>query len=244
MKTRLALAAALLIAAPAGSQPVELPPVSYPDLPARASNAAGFVPAGWEVLVRRQGDLNGDGARDLVLLLKLRDPANIVGIPMGHESRRLDTNPHLLLVAFAERGGYRRAAVNSGLFPRPIVPATGDMPPGEETIRLERGGLVVWFEHLRGWSSYRFRWQDGAMRLIGYDDSGVSGDCSRTLSINYLTGRARATATPIESDRGRSAWYRARSGGRPTLDRIDVDEFIPEYEIAGRPLTCDGPGGG
>lgn len=244
MKTRFAVAAALLLAAPAAGQPVELPPVSYPELPVRANDATGFVPAGWEILVRRQGDLNGDGARDLVLLLKMRDPANIVGIPMGHESRRLDTNPHLLLVAFAERGGYRRAAVNRGLFPRPTVPATGDVPPGEETIRIERGGLVVWFEHLRGWSSHRFRWQDGAMRLIGYDDSGVSGGCMTGTSINYLTGRARLTAGYIDQDRNRTVWRRLTHLHRPSLDEIELDEFFPEEAIAGEPLWCEAPAGG
>jgi len=81
------------------------------------------------------------------------------------------------------------------------------------------------------------------MRLTGYDDSGVTHGCVRTLSINYLTGRARVTASPIDSDRQRSAWYRAGGGDRPTLERIDLEEFIPEYEIADRLLTCDGLGG-
>lgn len=226
------------------SQPVELPPVRYPALAARANDAAGFVPPGWTLLSRRRGDLNGDGAADLALLLRMNDPANVVSVGFGDVRRPFDTNPHLLLVAFAERGGYRRAAVSRGLFPRPRVPATGDVPPGEETIRLERGSLVVWFEHLRGWSSYRFRWRDGAMRLVGYDDSGVTAGCAQTLSINYLTGRARLTAGPISSDEQRSGWRRVREGARPTLDAIDLDEFVPEYETDGEPVNCEGMEGG
>jgi hypothetical protein len=78
------------------------------------------------------------------------------------------------------------------------------------------------------------------MRLIGYDHSGVSGGCLGTLSINYLIGRARVTAAPIESDRERSAWRNVRDGTRPTLDQIDLDNFVPEYEVVDPPLTCDG----
>lgn len=245
MGIKAALAAFLLGGpAAAGSQPVELPPVTYPELPVAARDAAGFVPAGWEILARRQGDLNGDRATDLALLLRMNEPANVVAIPLGGETRPFDTNPHLLLIAFAERGGgYRRVALSRGLFPRPTVPWTGDVPPDGETIRLERGTLLVWFEHLRGWSSYRFRWQGGAMRLIGYDHSGVSGGCVGTLSINYLTGRARLTASPIESDRERIALRRVRGGAAPTLELIDVESFIPEDEVAGPALMCEYPEG-
>src|SRR5689334_5545751 len=108
MKVRVAVTAlALAIANAAAGQPVELPPVRYPELAERAPNAAGFVPAGWTLLAERRGDLNGDGMADLALLLRMNDPANVVAVPRGDESRPFDTNPHWLLVALAEQGGYR-----------------------------------------------------------------------------------------------------------------------------------------
>ncbi|HST36505.1 MAG TPA: hypothetical protein VLK25_07750 [Allosphingosinicella sp.] len=242
MRIKTALAAVLLAGpAAAASQPVELPLVTYPQLPAAARDAAGFVPAGWAIVARREGDLNGDRAADLVLVLKMTDPANIVQIPVGEETEPLDTNPHLLLVAFAEAGGYRFAASNRGLFLRREMPFTGDLPPNEDTIRIERGGLVVFFEYLRGWASFRFRWQEGAMRLIGYDDGGVSGGCVTRTSINYLTGRARLEAGYIDQDRNRTASRRLTSFERPTLDRIDLMEFQAEEAVAGEPLWCENP---
>ena len=229
------------LAAGSIAQPLDIPPVRYPSLPSSARTAEGFVPAGWGVVARKTGDLNADGRPDVVLLLQMRDSANILPVGAGDQTERFDTNPHMLAVAFAERaGGYRLAASNRGLFIRPTGPWTGDEPLNEDTIRIERGGLLVSFGHLRGHASYRFRWQSGAFRLIGYESGGASGGCVETISINYLTGRARVSNDPISSDRTRYVW-RAVSGSAPTLSEIDLETFIPSTGIAGPPARCTPP---
>jgi len=243
MQIRLFLAL-LSAAAPAAAsaQPLDVPPVRYPAVPVEARGAEGFVPAGWAVVARESGDLNADGRPDLVLLMQMRDRANILAVPVGDETVAFDTNPHLLAVAFGHAGGgYRLAASNRGLFLRPIQPFTGEDALGEETIRIERGGLLVSFGYLRGHASYRFRWQGGAFRLIGFESGGASGGCVETISINYLTRRARVTNAPISSDRTPAAWRAVAGPPPPTLSEIDLEEFIPEMEIAGPPLPCPPP---
>jgi len=44
-----------------------------------------------------------------------------------------------------------------------------------------------------GYSVFTFRWQQGAMRLIGFDSSNTqrNSGATQTLSINYLTRRVR-----------------------------------------------------
>jgi hypothetical protein len=174
--------------------------------------------------------------------MQVRERANILPVRVGDETVSFDTNPHLLAVAFGQAGGgYRLAASNHRLFPRPVQPFTGDEAPGEETIRIERGGLLIWFGYLRGQASYRFRWQGGAFRLIGYESSGASGGCVETISINYLTRRARLSDEPISSDRTRFSWRAVTGGAPPTLSEIDADEFDPTAAIAGPPIRCVPP---
>jgi hypothetical protein len=234
----------LLVAVPAAApgQLIDIPPVRYPDVPVAARAAEGFVPAGWGIVARESGDLNADGRQDLAVLMQMRDRANILSVPVGDETVAFDTNPHLLAVAFgAPGGGYRLAASNHGLFLRPIQPFTGDDPPGDETIRIERGGLLVSFGYLRGQASYRFRWQRGAFRLIGYESSGASGGCVETISINYLTRRARVSNVPISSDRTPVSWRSVTGGAPPTLGEIDLEDFIPTIAIAGPSIPCTPP---
>jgi hypothetical protein len=228
-----------LCASQAAAQRLDIPPVRYPALPAAAADAAGFVPAGWTIVASRRGDLNGDGAADLVVLLRMRDAANILAVPLGDGTEPFDTNPHMLAVAFARPdGGYRLAAGNHGLFPRKIWPWDGEDPLGEDTIGVDRGVLHVDFGHLRGASSFRFRWQSGAMRLIGYESSGMAAGCVHRVSINYSTGRARLENGLISGDRSRVAWRRYRGGDPPALDRIDLETFIPDLAVEGSPVSC------
>jgi hypothetical protein len=237
-----ALSALLLAAAPATAQPLDIPPVRYPTVPQAARSAEGFVPAGWRIVARDVGDLNADGRQDLVLLMQMRDRANILPVRVGDETVAFDTNPHLLTVAFGEvGGGYRLAASNHRLLPRPVQPFTGDDALGEETIRIERGGLLLRFGYLRGRASYRFRWQGGAFRLIGFESSGASGGCVETTSINYLTRRARLSNEPISSDRTRFSWRAVTSGVPPTLSEFDADAFDPTAAIAGPAIRCVPP---
>ena len=240
MRADIVLLGALTCApAAAMSQAIELPRVRYPALPAASPTADGFVPRGWAVVGRESGDLNGDGRADIVLLMQMRDRANVVTIPWGSGNERFDTNPHLLAAAFREPGGgYRLAATNHGLFQRPFGPHTGDDPIGEDTISIERRALLVSFGYLRGHASYRFRWQSGAFRLVGYEQGGVSGGCVETHSINYLTRRARVTKGMIDSDRTRVAWLRLAGPPPPTLDGLDLDTFRPDQAILGPLPEC------
>lgn len=227
----------------------ELPRVSYPSLPSSAADAAGFAPSGWRVESQSSGDLDGDGRADLAFVLRMQDPANILDNE-GLGSDPFDTNPRILAVALARpQGGYRLIVQDHALIPRPESPAQQDpfeSPDGglrlvRDTVRVD----LYRFMSAGGWDAgptrFTFRWQAGALRLIGYDYNNVHRGlgCLTTLSVNYLTRRARLAAGYIDEDAEQVRWRRLAA--RPLLAIGEIGDgfaFDPDGLVGNFPLDC------
>jgi hypothetical protein len=219
----------------------ELPPVSYPTLAVTAPDAKGFVPKGWKVEMRASGDLDGDGLPDFALALRQQDPSNIV--PNGSMCRdTLDTNPRILAVALRQRGGgYRLAMQNHSLVPRLDNGCAEDWFASEGVtgggVSMERGTVRVrlgWFMSAGSWSMgstvFTFRWQQGALRLIGYDYTNVQRNSGKmdTLSINYLNRRVKIGQGSISDDL-KTRWSTIAGGPLLKIDEVgDGLEFDPD----------------
>jgi hypothetical protein len=191
---RLVLPLALASAAAPASADVATPGVSFPTIPARAQATADLVPTGWNVEKEARGDLSGDGLPDVALVLRMAEPANVISNE-GLGADRLDTNPRLLVVAFADAqtDALSLALADHSLIPRHTDPLMEDPFHG---VSIVRGTLQVSLGtsmSAGGWSvsnaKLTFRHQDGCFRLIGYDATDYqrnSGKLSK-LSVNYLT---------------------------------------------------------
>lgn len=235
---RLLSAALPLLCLPAFAQAQDIPPVVYPPLPATAHSADGFVPTGWRIEQRLEGDLNGDRRADLVLVLRQQDPRNVVEHD-GLGISPLDSNPRLLAVAWAQpAGGYVLAAQNHTLIPRHEYPTQSDVfEDGAGGVALVRGTLQVglyFFASAGSWSTgsarFTFRWQDNAFALIGYDRASMMRNSGQTesLSINYATGKQRRAHGSIDNDREQVRWAPLASPRRWTLDSVgDGAAFDP-----------------
>lgn len=242
MRTWACLALVLAAACwrPAGAEPVEAPPATYPTLPANAMTAEGFAPAGWAVESQSSGDLNGDGRPDLAIVLRGRDP-HLVIANSGMGAERIDSNPRVLAVAFAEaRGGYRLAAQNHALIPRMndatmqdwmangAVSATGGVLRVSMSLSYSGGS---WESSSYG---FAFRFQHGRFELIGYDHGTLLGNTGATtdLSINYSTRQVVRISGNEQSDRP-GPQRRSRLPARPTTDLdhigsgIEFDPGVP-----------------
>jgi hypothetical protein len=231
----------IALATPAAAAPAqEFPPVIYPRLAAQAATAQGFVPKGWRIEAQAAGDLDGDARADLALVFRSEDPANVLAEEMCEKP--FDTNPRMLVILLAKpRGGYRLAVENHALIPRrdnacQVDPFTG--------IAIERGTIRVDFERMMsagGWdmgsTTYRWRWREGALRLIGFDYSNVKRNTGALglLSLNYLTGRAKISTGNIGTDREKVRWTRLR-GRAPTIDEVgDGLMFDPDGLVSKLP---------
>ncbi|WP_395677860.1 hypothetical protein [Inquilinus sp.] len=229
----LSAAAALLVGlAACAAQALDIPDVAYPPLPRQAAAAEGFVPPGWTLEAKVEGDLNGDGKTDLALVLHATDPKAVVANPDGLGEDPLDTNPRILAVAFAKAGGgYALALENHALIPRRTDPVLDD--PFDSTaasgLEVARGALRLRlgvFASAGSWSmsttAMTFRWQNGRFELIGYDRTETnrgSGEIEG-LSINYLTRRAKRTEGTIESDAEKANWETLPRRPLPSLDEV------------------------
>ena len=239
------LFAAVLLLPPSVTQSRdgEPPPVTYPVIAASGVDAKAFVPAGWTLEQQQAGDLNGDGLSDLALAFHQQGPRNIIPNPSGFCGETLDTNPRILAVALAQPGGgYRLAMQNHSLVPRRDNPCADDWFSADGVIgggiAIKHGALQValsLFMSAGGWdmgsSAFTFRWQQGALRLIGFDSSNTqrnSGEM-QTLSINYLTRRIRTGRGSIENDREKVRWSTLPAGALLTIDQVgDGMTFNPE----------------
>jgi hypothetical protein len=105
-----------------------------------------------------------------------------------------DTNPRLLAAVLAEGKAYRLAFSNTALIPRHDSPTMDDPFTSVESITRGFDVNLHSFANAGSWwmgnSKFRFRFQDGCFRLIGYDATSVhrASQASEATSVNYLTG--------------------------------------------------------
>jgi len=173
----------------------KIPSVRYPDLPHHAATLTSFIPKGWKLNDKAVGDLNGDRIPDTALAIWMDDPRNKIH-PSYDPKDRYDTNPMMLVVVFGNKnGGFDLVAANHKLIPRRTNP-NEDLP--FNGVAIANGVLRVKmheFLEAGGWwlgkMSFAFRWQDGALRLIGYDHDGIVKNTGATdvVSVDYPARR-------------------------------------------------------
>lgn len=228
--------AALVVAALPGAhaQESELPPVQWPAIVEHAASAEGFVPDGWRLEHAVRGRLDDDARADLLLLLRMQDPANRIEHDVFGPSP-FDTNPRMLVIALADAGGgYRRALVDHALIPRPESPVMADVLQDDPANAIRIADNRAFSITLHSWASagtwytsnrtYTFRRQDGCFRLIGFDRSSLhraSGETEDT-SVNYLTGRAWTRSGSIEHTPGPRRPQRLQ--GRSAICLGDIED--------------------
>jgi hypothetical protein len=218
---------------------LEIPEARYPSLPKCVDSAEGFVPQEWKIEIQDEGDLNEDGLRDLLLVLRGDDPANVVANdPESPGEPSIDTNPRILATAFAQKGGgYSLVLENHVFIPRYESPTLDD-PFGfaESTNGDLRIGLHYW-ANAGSWytsdTTFTFRYLDEAFRLVGYADYLTKRNTGETwdLKIDYLARMAEITLGRFSEDDVEDRTYYRSLPSSPLLTIDEVGEgwaFAPE----------------
>lgn len=177
-----------------------------------------YIPKGWKILGKAEGDLNGDQQPDLALIIENTDPKNIVhhdSYDKNSENQRLNLNERKLLVLFKDDQTYHQIASNDSL-PREnsnekkclIDPLIVDHSPiiqnGLLKISLNFGFRCESWEVFN--NLYSFRYQNQAFYLIGYDlhyFDRPSGN-SRSENTDFLTRKFKQSLSTPELDLKRS----------------------------------------
>jgi hypothetical protein len=213
---RIALLLAALAVWPAIAGAQSKPPADapMPELPPRGGTVESLVPRGWTIEQRHQADFNRDGRTDALLLI--RDSAQQEAMP-----RRI----LLVAVATAQPSSYVRSAANGRLVPRDDSGQLEDpMADGEITVRpggfdLKIGMMPATGSYLAATMRYRFRFEGGCFRLIGYDRAETHRGTldTRDVSVNFLTGAVIQTTGNAQSSPTKTQRTRLSSNPRRCL---------------------------
>lgn len=209
-------------------------PINYPNLPRRVAKADDFIPFGWIVAAKVEGDLNRDGRRDVVLALWPDWAARATSFEERHS-----LPPYRLVIGFAEaNGGYRLAADNKTLIEPPAYSGAYEDPLDSNSLRIDSDSLDISRDLLRGHYRYRFRWFRRAFRLIGYEYGASDGSCITLTSYNFLTRRAEIEVMPISEEWRRKVIRSIKRRSLATLDDASAEDFYTNFDVIGDLPTC------
>ncbi|MGH8074048.1 MAG: hypothetical protein ACREO4_08245 [Lysobacter sp.] len=201
----------------------------------------GFVPRGWALEFAKRGDLDEDEREDAVMVLRMRDPHNVL-TNEGFGVEAFNTNPRMLVVVFATGDGYRLMLQDGVLIPRADSPTMDDYLDGEAALGIRRGAFTV---TLHAWASmgtwsasditFTFSYQDDCFGLIGYDSQHLhrGSGALTNISINYVTRQATIATGNIGVDEMQQSRQIVPGLPRRCLSEVgDGFAFDPELRSA------------
>ncbi|MNJ91875.1 hypothetical protein D3C87_95300 [compost metagenome] len=192
---------------------------------------ADFVPEGFRVFEKVYGDLDKDGVKDLILIIKGTDRGNFYQDEYRGE---LDRNRRGLIVLLNKKHGYEQVVKNLECFSSENEDGGVYYAP-ELSVSVEKGKLYVHYAHGRyGYWSYTFRYNQSDFDLIGYDASENHGPIAQWItSINFLTQKKQEKENISEDPEDevfKETWVKLKTKKLLQLSEIkDFDEFsLPE----------------
>jgi hypothetical protein len=199
-------------------------------IPVKAATVQEFVPQGWTLEQHKVGDLNGDGRRDVLILLRRAPGAK-------------GTPERILAVALRASGAsprYELFESNAQLFPRSDDEGQED-PMADGELLLRPRGFEVKFSLMSSAGSYqtmtvryRFRFDRDCFRLIGYDRMETHRGTldTRDTSVNFLSGAVIQRTGNAESNRMKVRRDKLKLNPRQCFGKLEsAATFSPTGEL-------------
>ena len=202
------------------------------------SHFDSFIPKGWKIIQRANGDLNHDQLVDTALIIEDTDPTHFQKNEFLGESV-LNLNARRLLILFQQPNKqYLLNSSKDDFIPPPNdfeSPCLEDPLAEAEPMSIGKGVLKVelryWYSCGTWYSSkekYAFRYDGQRFRLIGQDSYSyhrASGD-EEEHSINYLTGKqSTTTGGNISGEkRAKTHWKPLKENKAIFLDALNIKD--------------------
>ncbi|MGM9479289.1 hypothetical protein ACS5PU_22900 [Pedobacter sp. GSP4] len=185
-------------------------------------NPHNFLPKGYVVFEKINGDLNKDGLEDCVLVIKATNKSKIVTDEQG---KKLDRNRRGIIVLLNKNKHYELAVKNYACFSSENEDGGVYFAP-ELSVEIKKGNLYAHYSHGRyGYWQYVFRYQNSDLALIGYDASNGGAVIDSEVSINFLTKKKLEKVNTNEKATGGDEVF------KETSKNIKVNSMIKLGEI-------------
>lgn len=195
-----------------------------------ANKPEDFVPKGFKLFEKTEGDLNNDGIIDCVLMIKGTDKSKFVNDEYRGE---LDRNRRGLIILFKKGNQYHLALKNETCFSSENEDGGVYYAP-ELDVSVEKGKLFVHYAHGRyGYWTYTFQYRNSDFYLIGYDSKDHNGPTLlSSTSINYITEKKQLKENinyenPEADEVFKETWTKIESKKLTKLSEIkDFDDLL------------------
>ncbi|MFY7936350.1 MAG: hypothetical protein ACOVOQ_03145 [Flavobacterium sp.] len=192
-------------------------------------NPTDFLPKGFVVFEKINGDLNKDGIEDCVLIIKGTDKNQVI---TDEYRGQLDRNRRGIIVLLNKNGHYELAVKNYNCFSSENEDGGVYFAP-ELSVEIEKGNLSVHYGHGRyGYWKYNFRFQNSDFELIVYNEFSNGAINNRETSVNFSTKEKREIVYINDDEVVDDTRKNIKINGRIKLseikdfDKLDMSDYI------------------
>lgn len=175
---------------------------------------AHHIPENWQTIALASGDMNKDKQTDYAVVIQATNKEKI--IKEDEYTPELDSNPKQLLIIWGSKDGTSQLAyTDQSIIPTRDPEIPNMMEPFQSISISKKGVLTVHhqiFMSMGGWEMqnmhFLFRYQDKALKLIGYDHETMhraSGMFEKN-SYNLLTQKQQTVSGSMSNPKHKEKW--------------------------------------